>query len=162
MPGMSHDAVSLQTIQYRIAELGDIGELVTLRGRFLEEANGKPVHGELMCAIRRTFLKHMQQGVMVSWLATAANRIVGTGSITFWEKLPNASSPNGLCGYIANMYTLPEFRGRGIASTIFGKLVEEARRREVRSLSLHALPAGAGIYRKAGFAFSEDAMGMGL
>lgn len=148
--------------QYRVAELSDLEELVALRCRFLAEANGKGVDAELTCAIRQVLLKHMTQAMMVSWLATEVDQIVGTGSITFWERLPNASSPNGLCGYIANMYTLPEFRGRGIASTIFGKLVEEARRREVSSLSLHALPAGAEIYRKAGFAFSEDAMGMRL
>lgn len=149
-------------IAYRVAEMRDLEELVRLRCRFLEEAHGEPLEPKLCEAIGLMLLKLMPAGDVVSWLAEADGRIVGTGCIVFYERLPNRSSPDGRCGYIQSMYTEPEYRGRGIGSAIFAKLIEEAKTRGVRAVSLHALPAGAGVYKKAGFVFTTDEMAIRL
>ena len=52
---------------------------------------------------------------------------------------------------MANMYTLPEFRKRGIASKILDYLVKEAFQREIEYISLEATSSGRTVYEKYGF-----------
>lgn len=147
---------------YRRAELSDLEILVVLRCAFLEEANGRTCDPALVACIRQMLLKHMSHDTTVSWVAVVDDQVVATGSITFGERLPNMSAPDGRCAYIANMYTRPVFRGQGIASCIFQHLLRESTARGISRLSLHALPAGAGIYRKAGFRYTDDEMTLAL
>lgn len=54
------------------------------------------------------------------WVAEIETVAVSTGALSFWEKLPiYAGKQNGLkVGYVSNMYTIPEYRRKGIASSI--------------------------------------------
>ena len=58
----------------------------------------------------------------------------------------------GRCGYILNMYTIPEARGRGVCTRLLEELIKEAKSLGLRYLHLHASEDGVNIYRKAGFA----------
>ena len=49
------------------------------------------------------------------------------------------------------MYTKPEYRGRGIASALIGKLTEEAESRGIQRLWLSASNDGKPVYIKCGF-----------
>jgi GNAT superfamily N-acetyltransferase len=49
------------------------------------------------------------------------------------------------------MCTDPEWRRRGLARAVLTELLLEAERRGVRRVELHATPAGAPLYRAAGF-----------
>jgi ribosomal protein S18 acetylase RimI-like enzyme len=50
----------------------------------------------------------------------------------------------------------PEFRKRGVATTIMRALEEEAKARGVKRIGLHASAAGAGVYEKLGFSKQEN------
>ena len=59
---------------------------------------------------------------------------------------PSFTNKTGKQGYIANMYTDPDFRGRGIASEILERLAKEARERHIHKLILYASKMGqAGV-----------------
>lgn len=49
------------------------------------------------------------------------------------------------------MYTKPEYRGRGIATSMLARLAEEAKRRGVKKLWLGASKMGRPVYEKFGF-----------
>ena len=88
---------------------------------------------------------------MVEWIAEENGEIIATSAILFYEFPPSIDFPNGNKGYIANMYTKPAYRGRGIASSLIEKLVEEAKKRGVTRLWLSASNDGKPVYIKCGF-----------
>lgn len=59
-------------------------------------------------------------------------------------------------GYVTNMYTAPEHRRRGIATLLLGKLVKEAKSRNVEKLWLHASKMGRPVYLKYGFQETDE------
>ena len=88
---------------------------------------------------------------MVEWVAEENGEIIATSAILFYEFPPSIDFPNGNKGYIANMYTKPEYRGRGIATALIGKLTEEAIARGITRLWLSASNDGKPVYIKCGF-----------
>ena len=57
-----------------------------------------------------------------------------------------------------NVYTAPDYCGRGIALRVAEWLIEEARRRGITEISLDATADGRPLYRKWGFPDSEECM----
>jgi GNAT superfamily N-acetyltransferase len=70
--------------------------------------------------------------------------------------------PNGREAYIMNMYTRPQWRGQGIATAIFRRLLEIARQKDCTRVALHALPPGRPIYEKEGFVVGDKEMRLDL
>ena len=63
----------------------------------------------------------------------------------------------GRLGYILNMYTVPEARGKGICTRLLDELMKEARKLGLKYLHLHASEERVGIYKKAGFTYPKQA-----
>lgn len=49
------------------------------------------------------------------------------------------------------MYTKPEWHRKGIGSALLDKLIEEIKKKGIRSVVLHATPIGRPLYEKYGF-----------
>lgn len=58
---------------------------------------------------------------------------------------------NGLEGYIISMYTLPEYRKKGIAGGILDKLLKKGEELGLGKLYLHASNDGISLYKQNGF-----------
>ncbi|MER2121250.1 MAG: GNAT family N-acetyltransferase [Solibacillus sp.] len=54
-------------------------------------------------------------------------------------------------GYILNMYTTPESRGRGLAKHLVERLLAEAKGRNVHHIFLISSPMGKPLYKNIGF-----------
>ena len=67
-------------------------------------------------------------------------------------KPPSSKNLAGVEGYILNMYTALEWRGRGIARMIVEELTSAALAANARFVSLRASDQGRPMYEKAGFA----------
>ena len=119
-------------MQYRVAQLSEIPVLIALRreqlieesikdeGRQLEEFDDLDVSEEMTSF----FTRKMGDGSRVEWIAEENGEIIATSAILFYEFPPSIDFPDGNKGYIANMYTKPEYRGRGIATALIVKLTE--------------------------------------
>jgi GNAT superfamily N-acetyltransferase len=141
-------------MQLRVAIKADIPELVRLRINFLKEATpGKIKVGDepLAQALLGYFNYHIEADDFVNWLAIREGKILATGGICFQEYPPNYESLPSRRAYIMNIYTLPEYRTQGLGAAIFQKLVEEASKRNITLISLHATEQGKGLYEKFGF-----------
>ena len=95
-----------------------------------------------------------------SWLTTrevagvvamAGGIIAGAALIQFKEALPIPLTVQAVRGYLFNVYTEPEFRGRGLARRMTETLLEEARNRGVGIAELHASKDAEKLYRAMGF-----------
>lgn len=97
------------------------------------------------------FSKFIADGLYVGVIAEIDGEVAATGGICFHNHPPSYSVPNGRSACLLNMYTLPEFRGRGLAGKIVAMLVEEARKADCCQVFLNASVMGKGVYQKFGF-----------
>lgn len=154
---------SERQVAYRPATVEDIEALVTLRMAMLKEIPcGADPDPELEEAMRRYFRSALPCGDFMGYVAVAEEDLVATGGMVVDRHPPIAGNPNGRTAYIMNMYTLPAWRGRGIATKLFADLVALAKDKDCRRVTLHASPRGRPIYAKAGFRPSESEMVLDL
>lgn len=150
-------------IQYRIATSQDIDALIQMRITFLSEIGQTPDDApRFEDALRNYFTAHLAAGDFVSCLAVSEGQIIATSGMVFHVHPPSVKNPNGRGAHIMNMYTLPAFRGQGIATKLLGQLLDLARQRRCTRVYLHALPLGKSIYIKAGFVPVEHEMQLNL
>ncbi len=104
----------------------------------------------------RNFLENEWSDNLEVLLATEDGEIVGGVAITYNVRLPSNRNLTGFSAYIMNMYVESKSRGEGIATRLMQRSLEICQERGVGKVSLHATDMGEGLYRKLGFAKSEN------
>lgn len=141
-------------ITYRKATIEDIDDLIKLRITFIKEImNIDHDHDDQLVgeALKDYFNKTLKDNNFISWLAIEDDKIVGTSGLSFYTLPPSYKNVTGNVAYIMNMYTIPSYRGRGIATYLFEKIVLEAKSRGFKKICLHATEMGKPLYTKFGF-----------
>jgi GNAT superfamily N-acetyltransferase len=64
--------------------------------------------------------------------------------------------PAPIRAYLLNFYTVPEARGRGLATQLLQHAVEVCKENKVGVITLHASKFGKPIYEKFGFAHNNE------
>ena len=148
-------------VNFRKALDSEIPQLIELRKkqRIDEGSDPDPEVDEYMVPF---FKKHFSDGSLVEWVAEEDGQIVATAAILFMEFPPAYSNPSGVRGYITNMYTSPDYRGKGIATSLLEKLMDEARERNIYMIFLGASKMGKPVYRKFGFEESGKWMDLSI
>ena len=143
---------------YRLATVQDIPVLCRIRKQQLIDEGGTPIPGmdeELL----RYFTDKLADGSLVEWVLEDGGQIIATA---FMDFPPSYTNRTGLRGYITNMYTAPAYRGKGIASSMLGRLKQEAEKRSVHSILLHASVLGKPVYKQFGFTETNQWMELKL
>jgi GNAT superfamily N-acetyltransferase len=132
----------------------DIAGMTAARIDYLTEMQGERPSGyklELQQELQLFFQKSMLEGSFFAFLAEVDERAVSWGAMVL-KKIPGDFNRSSyLEGDILNMYTLPEFRRKGISSRILEALLSEARVMGVSKVALHCSKDGEPLYRKYGF-----------
>jgi len=153
----------MDPVAFRLATAADIAALVNLRMAFLADVAGAdPKDPVLLNALSRYFSVAVPAGEFTAYLAIANDQIIATSGLVYHRNPPSARNPQGKQAYIMNMYTVPAWRGRGIASELLTRLLAIARQENCRWVSLHSYPRAKPIYLKAGFQPVEDEMRLEL
>lgn len=100
----------------------------------------------------------VHSGEYTAWLASPANGappVAGAG-VQIRSLLPRTSLSRdrlllGREGLVLNVYTEPEWRGRGAARLLMQAIIDWAAESGIVRLVLHASPAGRPLYEKMGF-----------
>ena len=149
------------TITIRRATLDDVEELVRLRHDMQLEL-GEGDHGAhpdtIVEATREYFTKQLAGFHFTAFFAEADGRVVGTGAFVVYDVPPSPSNPSGTDAYVMNMYTLPEYRGRGIARMVLDRLTEQAYAEGARRVWLRASEQGRRVYEHFGFQTRDNYM----
>ena len=88
------------------------------------------------------------------------NAIIATSGLCFCQLPPNCFNTSGNTAYVTNMFTLKEYRRRGIASALVEKILFEARSLGFSVVRLHASSDGHGLYSKFGFTQTDGYMAL--
>jgi GNAT superfamily N-acetyltransferase len=146
-------------VTIRRATVEDIDELVRLRVAMMSEisshdgAETRAEAGKGLAETNRAYLREtMPSGEFVAYVAESGGAIVATSGLRMYRMAPHSGNLLGIGAYVLNMYTVPAWRGRGLASALLERLVEHARSCGARSVSLRATDAGRPVYERFGFA----------
>lgn len=144
-------------MEFRKATLEDVSTMVYLRKQLLIE-EGFPVMKNIDLELHDYFERCLADNSFIAWLALENKIIVATSGLCFYHLPPNFSNPSGRNAYITNMFTLNEYRRRGIASVLLKKILSEAYSLGFSVVRLHASPEGQNLYLKFGFLQSDGYM----
>jgi len=155
--------MSQPSVSYRRADMRGVEALAILRrGFLLEVADARPDDTSILPRLRNWFKDKLANGDFSAILALAGDEVIASSGLVVHEHPPGIMIPNGREAYIMNMYTRPAWRGKGIATVIFRKLLDIAREKECTRVALHALPLGRAIYEKEGFVAGNKEMRLDL
>ncbi len=138
------------------ASLEDLTLLMEWRMRVLREVFLIPEDMDttfLEQAIRRYYERHLREDSHTACFTREkeTSTIIGCGGICYQEELPSPDNGGGFCGYLMNIYTLPEHRGAGIGRAVVNFLIRDARERSVAKIYLESSDSGRRLYRELGF-----------
>jgi GNAT superfamily N-acetyltransferase len=147
-------------MKIRQATLEDLDTIIRMRMAFLCEAqsDGSDSAELVEEASRAYFSERMASGELFVWLAEENGEVVGTSGLEFFHKPPTFHNTASLQAYVHSMYTLPNWRGRGIARSLLQQIIQYVRTTPSRCIYLHASEMGFPVYRKVGFVLTRDEM----
>jgi len=146
-------------ITIRKATIKDIETLTDYRIIFLKETYGTPSNikeSNLRISLSEYFARSLEDNSFISWIAEYDEKPVGFSGLVIREQPGNFEVPNGRTGYILNMFTLKEFRKKGICNSLFQKLIDESIQLKLDKIELHATNDGERVYRQFGFTEPHD------
>ena len=117
---------------------------------------------EVLELTRKYVADKLPSGELLVWFAEEDGRIVGTGGLLFFDRPPTLRYKPELHAYVLNMYTLPEWRGKGVATALLRHIIEYVKTTPARRVSLHASEMGRSVYERLGFVASSGAMTLSL
>jgi len=137
----------------REATIDDLGEIMRHRRcMFRDMGFEDTVALDAMEATSAPFIKAgLKDGSYREWLAEIAGRVVAGGGLLIVAHPSSPRDPGPHRAWILNMYTEPEYRGRGLAKSILGKSIGWCREQGFAWVSLHASEAGCPLYEHLGF-----------
>lgn len=141
-------------IEYRKATMEDVRELARIRSIFLcanRKVESEAVRSEKERANFSYFERALADDSFVAWLAVDNGAIVGTSGLCFWSAPPSMDNLDGRTAYIMNIYTIPDYRKKGIASELLNRIVQEAIERGYHTITLNATSMGRPLYERYGF-----------
>lgn len=141
-------------LTYKKAGLGDLDLLTDTRVEVLRAANELSEDTDMTLVAKESYFYYkdaLSGSEHIAYLVFDDKTFVATGGISFYRVMPTYHNPSGKKAYIMNMYTVPDYRRRGIAIKTLDLLVQEAHKRNITYISLEATVSGLPLYEKYGF-----------
>lgn len=148
-------------MEYRIARIEDCYELSRMRWDFKTE--GKDISAFMSKDI---FLKEccefLKRGLIeenwTHWTAIDKDTIISHISIQHIKKIPKPNRITDEYGYITNVYTKPEYRGKGIGSELMDKVKAWATEKDLEILTVWPSSQAVKFYERKGFKADNEIM----
>ena len=137
----------------RITFITDIDTLVKLRFDYIstETELSAEDKAKLEPQLREYFKEYVPQEKFTAYAMEIDGEIVSAAFLIIDERPPGLKNLNGRFGTIINVFTYPEHRGNGYATSVMNYLIVDADAIFVSVLDLYATNAGKRLYEKLGF-----------
>ena len=147
-------------MQYRIASPADFGQLAHLYWIYASEENDSPELDEDEFTRRfYAFLKAYMGVDYICWVAEGAGKMVSAVYVGTLEKMPSPSGERLRIGYVANVFTLPDFRNRGIAAGLMDTVQDWARTHSFETLFVLPGEKSVPFFERQAFSADNGMMG---
>lgn len=137
----------------RIKFITDIDTLVKLRFDYISTEIELSVEDKAKFEpqLREYFKEYVPEEKFTAYAMEIDGEIVSTAFLIIDERPPGLNNPNGRYGTIMNVFTYPEHRGKGYATSLMSYLIVDADNIFVSVLDLYSTKAGKRLYEKLGF-----------
>jgi GNAT superfamily N-acetyltransferase len=153
----------MESVEFRLATAADVESLVVLRAAFLAELTGcDPNDPALLNAMSQYFSEKMRTGEFTAYLGVIDGRVVATSGMIVRQNPPSAKNLEGREAFVMNVFTVPAWRGRGIATELLERTLDAAGKARCGRVVLHAAPRAVPIYLRAGFISVDSEMRLDL
>lgn len=132
------------------ATIDDLNIIVKLRKQQLIDEGSNPII-DIDHDLETFFTNVITDESLYQLLAVENEEVIATGAIIYYPFPPSYINQSGERAYVTNIYTHPNFRGRGIAQQIISLLIKDAEVRDIKKIFLAASPLGKPVYKKLGF-----------
>ena len=112
---------------------------------------------ELITSTRHYFTANIGENLLC-WGIIVDEKIVSVASLCLFSRIPYKENLSGKEGYILNVYTLPEYRGEGMAKALINTIINYAKTNNLTKLWLNSSEEGERVYKNYGFEKVENAM----
>ena len=136
----------------------DIEIIARMRVMMLDEVTDDPLPEELENQVRRFVWKHMRDKTCLGVVAELDGKVIADAVIYLFETMPDEVNVRGLTAMLYNVYTLPEYRGRGIMAQMLPEVIRLAREAGAVELKMTAEKKAIPLYERMGFHVNDDAM----
>ena len=140
-------------ITYGLASKDDIEELIQLRIAYMIDDFGS-ISEEEKEGMKKQLPDYFARKLgteLIAFVARDNGRIVSVAYLHIIEMPANSILLNGVYGDVLSVYTEPEYRGRGLCTTLMKNLVEYGKTLGLGRIDLKATDEGYPIYEKVGF-----------
>ena len=144
-------------IKYGEATKEDINELIRLRLAYMKDDFGSVTDRE-RTAMETQLPDYFDRKLgteLIAFVAKDGDKVVSVAYLHIIEMPANSLLLNGLYGEVLNVYTEPEYRGKGICTKLMNNLVEYGKKADLGRIDLSATDDGYPIYAKIGFKDKE-------
>ena len=144
---------------FRRATPADASLIAQQRLRMFQDMDAiSPSEAELFLRSSIPWMERLlEQGDYVGWFAVCEGEIAAGGGIHLRELGPIPGCPEGgRSGHIANLYTLPAHRRRGLARSLLELMLAWAKQEQLSRITLTASDQGRPLYESLGFTGTAD------
>ena len=93
----------------------------------------------------------------IGYIGSLDGEVICAAGLLLYRLPPVLSRTERLQGHLLSVYTKPEYRSRGLGSSMMQFIIDDARSRGIFRIYLNATPAGEPLYRKFGFCEEHEA-----
>ncbi|CAM3725259.1 GNAT family N-acetyltransferase [Alicyclobacillus pomorum] len=134
-------------VSLRLELLKELGELKSLQEEHLIETS-----------TREYLQKALSNNEFISYMAESKGEAVSISGMVLFKRPPYLENLRGIEAYILNMYTVPDYRGKGLARRLLESCIDECKKIGVKRIWLHASEDGKHLYKKMGFTTKDNEM----
>lgn len=149
-------------MEIKRATRDDIELLVDNRMEFVTSIRDIVNEDEFRLETRLYFDSHLEDGSIVCYIGVDEGKIVSSCILCIYQTLPTPSSLNGKNGLLLNVYTVIDYRRKGLAKMLLTKLIQEARDLKISKIHLDYTEAGYPLYCSLGFMKKDHEMCLNL
>ena len=138
----------------RIATINDIDILVKLRMELLDEVNNNIENynwGKYSQILRSYYNDGLSNKNVIAFLSEENRNIVAMSMMCFCNVVPSLFNLDGKIAFITDMYTIPEYRNKGLGMNLLNNIMEYAKKLGCSKVILNATDSGRALYEKYGF-----------
>ncbi|MFF2484628.1 GNAT family N-acetyltransferase [Paenibacillus sp. NPDC058071] len=139
---------------FRKAIPTDIPQLIKFRKILL----GKEDNSSMDETFTSYFESSLLDKSLVVWVADADGVAVSTVCFCICRLAPRFENPSGLVAYMANVFTVPEYRRQGISSKLISEAINDLKAQGIKKILLHSSDMARPMYESLGFVEGKNYM----
>lgn len=143
----------MQDVRLHRATTADVDILVDMRIAFANELAGvqdEDTERQARMALLEYFMEELNRSCICRY-ALVDGEVASIACVVIRRQPPSLKNRWGKWGYFMNVYTVPEYRRRGLSALVLRQLEEDAAEMGVMAFELHATEAGAPVYESMGY-----------